>query len=154
MFWVFKMKRSICLVLCLILTICTLSSCRYNGGVTDVTTAEKTVYINGEEVDTVEASLGAFQGKMGDYIEFKFNEPQTFNTVFITEKTTTIRQFNIFILDETGNYKLVYTGKNVFNEDITIDTVTTTAVKVTIVNTQIDKDEFIVQGINIYNLEQ
>ncbi|MGN0526545.1 MAG: hypothetical protein ACI4IF_03845 [Acutalibacteraceae bacterium] len=148
------MKRSICLVLCLILTVCTFSSCRYNGGVTDVTTAEKTVYINGEEVDTVEANLGAFQGKMGDYIEFKFNEPQTFNTVFITEKTTTIRQFNIFVLDETGNYKLVYTGKNVFNENITIDTVTTTAVKVTIVNTQIDKDEFIVQGINIYNLEQ
>ncbi|MBS7359916.1 MAG: hypothetical protein KIG53_04840 [Oscillospiraceae bacterium] len=148
------MKRSICCILCLILMVCAFSSCRYNGGITDVTTAEKTVYINGEEVNTVEAGLGAFKGKMGDYIEFKFNEPQTFNTVFITEKTTTIRQFNIFILDETGNYKLVYTGKNVFNEDITIDTVTTTAVKVTIVNTQIDKDEFIIQGINMYNLEK
>ena len=117
----------------------------------DIIQSAETVIVKGVQTDTIEASMGAFQGKQGDYIEFRFDEPQTFNTVFITEKTATVRQFNIYAEIE-GKYTLVHTGKVILQENITIDTVTADALKLEIVNTQIGNDNFIIQSISAYNI--
>ena len=117
----------------------------------DIIQGAETVIVKGVQTDTIEASMGAFQGKQGDYIEFRFDEPQTFNTVFITEKTATVRQFNIYAEIE-GKYTLVHTGKVILQENITIDTVTADALKLEIVNTQIGNDNFIIQSISAYNI--
>lgn len=144
------MKKSLLSIISVILIICLFSSC---GGerITDVISTAETVLINGEEVDTVEASMGAFQGKQGDYIEFRFPEEQTFNTVFISEKSTTVRQFNIFA-EVDGRFKLIYTSKLIVNENIQVEETTATALKIQIVNTEIGNDNFIIQGISAYNL--
>ena len=39
-------------------------------------------------------------------------------------------------------------------ENVTFDTVTATAFKFTVVNTEIGNDEFIIQGINAYNITE
>ena len=80
------MKKFLFSLTSIIFIICLFSSCGGNR-VVDIVSNAETVLINGEEVDTVEASMGAFQGKQGDYIEFRFSEEQTFNTVFINEKS-------------------------------------------------------------------
>lgn len=136
----------------IILIVCLFSSC---GGdkIIDIVSTAETVLINGSEVDTVEASMGAFQGKQGDYIEFRFKEEQTFNTVFINEKTTSVRQFNIYA-EVDGRFKLIYTSKLIVNDNIQIEQTTATALKVEIVNTEIGNDNFIIQGISAYNIEQ
>ena len=146
------MKKNLLPIISLILVICLFSSC---GGerITDVVSTAETVLINGEEVDTVEASMGAFQGKQGDYIEFRFPEKQTFNTVFINEKTTSVRQFNIFA-EVDGKFKLIYTSKLIINDNIQVEQTTATALKIQIVNTEIGNDNFIIQGISAYNLEE
>lgn len=119
--------------------------------VTDIIPEAAVVSINGVENDTVEARMGAFQGKQGDYIEFRFSEPQAFNTVFITEKTATVRQFNIYA-EIDSKYTLVYTGKHILQENIKIEAVTATAFKLEIVNTQIGNDNFIIQNVSAYNI--
>ena len=82
--------------LCLVILITALCSCsQKREKIVDVITLATSVYVCGEKSETVEAFMGAFKGKQGDSIEFYFDEPQTFNTVFITEKTATVRQFNI-----------------------------------------------------------
>ncbi len=146
------MKKSLLSIISVILIICLLSSC---GGdrVEDIIATAETVLINGKEVDTVEASMGAFQGKQGDYIEFRFPEEQTFNTVFINEKSTSVRQFNIFA-EVDGKFKLIYTDKLILNENIAVEETTATAIKIQIVNTEIGNDNFIIQGINAYNIEK
>ena len=81
------MKKFLYSFVCIVLILTLFTSC---GGekIVDVVNNAETVLINGNEVDTVEASMGAFQGKQGDYIEFRFEDEQTFNTVFINEKST------------------------------------------------------------------
>ena len=146
------MKKLIYSVICVLLLLSLLSSCGADR-ITDVITAAETVLINGKEVDTVEASMGAFQGGRGDYIEFRFKEPQTFNTVFINEKSTSVRQFNIYA-EVDGRYKLIYTSKMILNENIAGEKTTATALKIEIVNTEIGNDSFTIQGINAYNIEE
>lgn len=141
-------------VLCfavLVLILCGCSQKREK--IVDVITTATSVYVCGEKNETVEASMGAFKGKQGDFIEFRFDEPQTFNTVFITEKTATVRQYNLYA-EIDGEYQLIYTGKLIMAENVTFDTVTATAFKFTVVNTEIGNDEFIIQGINAYNITE
>ena len=121
--------------------------------VEDIIALAESVEINGKTADTVEAKMGAFEGKQGDYIEFFFSEEQTFNTVFITEKTTSVRQFNIYA-DVDGDYKLIYTGKHILNNEIAVEETTTTAIKIHILNTEIGNDKFAVTGISAYKLEE
>ena len=121
--------------------------------ITDIIQEANSVYINDKKVETVEASLGAFQGKQGDYIEFRFDAEKEINTFFITEKTTSVRQFNIYA-EIDGKLTLIYTGKHIFQENIVVDTVTATAIRVEIVNTEIGNDKFIIQGINAYNIQK
>ena len=122
--------------LSLLLLIASLCSCsQKREKIVDVISTASSVFINGEQNETVEASMGAFKGKQGDSIEFRFGEPQEFNTVFITEKTATVRQFNIFA-EIDGEFQLIYTGK------------------FTVVNTEIGQNEFIIQSISAYNIEQ
>jgi hypothetical protein len=131
---------------------CAFSSCKNvqnENAIVDVITLASTVSINGEKTNTVEASLGAFKGSQGDYIEFFFDEAVTFNSFFINEKTTSIRQYNIYAMVD-NKYKLIHTGKHVTIENIYFDPVTTTAIKFVIVNTEIGNDEFIIQGISAY----
>lgn len=97
--------------------------------------------------------MGAFQGKQGDYIEFRFDEEQTFNTVFINEKSTSVRQYNIFA-EVDGEFKLIHTDKLIINENIAVEETTATALKIQIVNTEIGNDNFIIQGVSAYNIEQ
>lgn len=146
------MKKTLCSAICILLIICLFSSC---GGdkIVDVVNNAETVLVNGKEVDTVEAYMGAFQGKQGDYIEFRFSEEQTFNTVFINEKSTSVRQYNIFA-EVDGEFKLIYTDKLIFNENIAVEETTATALKIQIVNTEIGNDNFIIQGVSAYNIEQ
>ena len=146
------MKKILFSVTSILLIICLFSSC---GGerIVDVVSTAEAVFINGDEVDTVEASMGAFQGKQGDYIEFRFPEEQTFNTVFINEKSTSVRQFNIFA-EVDGRFKLIYTDKLIINDNISIEETTATALKIQIVNTEIGNDNFIIQGISAYNIEE
>ena len=146
------MKRFLSCALSLLLIICIFSSC---GGdkIIDVVNNAETVLINGEKVDTVEASMGAFQGKQGDYIEFRFPEEQTFNTVFITEKSTTVRQYNIYA-EVDGKFKLIHTDKLIVNDNISVEKTTATAIKIEIVNTEIGNDNFIIQGVSAYNIEE
>ncbi len=146
------MKKFLFPLTIIILIICLFSSCGGNRIVDIISTAE-TVLINGEAVDTVEASMGAFQGKQGDYIEFRFSEEQTFNTVFINEKSASVRQYNIFA-EVDGEFKLIYTDKLIINENIAVEETTATALKIQIVNTEIGNDNFIIQGISAYNIEQ
>lgn len=149
------MKKLFCLFCSVVIILSCFSGCKKNddGKVTDIIQEAAIVSINGTQVDTVEASMGAFEGKQGDYIEFRFSELQTFNTIFIIEKTTSIRQFNVYAEVE-GKYKLVYTGKNVFSENIEIDPVTTSSFKFEVVNTEIGNDNFIIQGISAYNITE
>lgn len=123
-----------------------------DNGVSDIITAADEVYINGTLTDTVEARTGAFQGKQGDYIEFRFDEPWMFNTVFINEKTATIRQYNIYA-EIDGKYTLVHTGKNVLQENIVVEPVMVTGFKLEIVNTAIGDDNFVIQGISAYYIK-
>jgi len=146
------MKKFLYSAVCIILIICLFSSCGGNR-IEDIITSAETVLINGEAVDTVEASMGAFQGKQGDYIEFRFEEAQTFNTVFINEKSTTVRQYNIFA-EVDGKFKLIHTDKLILNENIAVEETTATAIKVQIINTEIGNDNFIIQGISAYNIEE
>ncbi len=146
------MKKSLCCIVSIFLLISVISSCGRDRIVDIISTAE-TVLINGEAVDTVEASMGAFQGKQGDYIEFRFSEEQTFNTVFINEKTTSVRQYNIFA-EIDGEFRLIYTDKLILNENISVEETTATAIKIQIVNTEIGNDNFIIQGVSAYNIER
>lgn len=136
------------------LLVCVFSGCKGNSdnSVSDIITAATEVYVNGVLTDTVEARMGAFQGKQGDYIEFKFSEPWMFNTVFINEKTATIRQYNIYA-EIDGKYTLVHTGKNVLQENIIVDPVMVTGFKLEIVNTEIGNDNFVIQGISAYYIQ-
>ena len=59
------MKKVLFSITSIILIICLFTSCGSNRIVDVVSTAE-VVLINGESVDSVEASMGAFQGKQGD----------------------------------------------------------------------------------------
>ena len=146
-----KYLKLINIFLCLLLLIMSLCSCsQKREKIVDVISTASSVFINGEQSETVEASMGAFKGKQGDSIEFRFDEPQDFNTVFITEKTATVRQFNIFA-EIDGKFQLIYTGKLITAENITFETVTATAFKFTVVNTEIGSDEFVIQGISAYN---
>ena len=146
------MKKFLFPFVSVILITCLFSSC---GGerIVDVVSTAEAVLINGEEVDTVEASMGAFQGKQGDYIEFRFPEEQTFNTVFINEKSTSVRQYNIFA-EVDGRFKLIYTDKLIVNDNIKVEETTATALKIQIVNTEIGNDNFIIQGVSAYNIEE
>ena len=146
------MKKVLCSFFCIVLIICIFSSCG-DEKIVDVVTTAEAVLINGEEVETVEAAMGAFQGKQGDYIEFRFPEEQTFNTVFINEKTTSVRQFNIFA-EVDGKFKLIYTSKLIVNDNIKVEETTATALKIQIVNTEIGNDNFTIQGISAYNIEE
>lgn len=146
------MKKILSSITAILLVICLFSSCGGNR-VEDIIATAETVIVKGEVVDTVEASMGAFQGKQGDYIEFRFDEPQTFNTVFINEKTASVRQFNIFA-EVNGKYKLIFTDKLIINENIAVEETTATAIKIQIVNTEIGNDNFIIQGVSAYNIEQ
>lgn len=146
------MKKLLFSLTIIILISCLFSSCGGNR-IVDIISNAETVLINGEAVDTVEASMGAFQGKQGDYIEFRFSEEQTFNTVFINEKSASVRQYNIFA-EVDGEFKLIYTDKLIINENIAVEETTATALKIQIVNTEIGNDNFIIQGISAYNIEQ
>lgn len=146
------MKKLLFSITSIVLIICLFTSCGSNRIVDVVSTAE-VVLINGEAVDTVEASMGAFQGKQGDYIEFRFSEEQTFNTVFINEKSTSVRQYNIFA-EVDGEFKLIYTDKLIINDNIAVEETTATALKIQIVNTEIGNDNFTIQGISAYNIEE
>ena len=139
----------------LIAIICVFSACDSNKGtrIVNIIQNAEAVYINNTESDTVEAYMGAFEGSRGDYIEFRFTEPQTFNTVFITEKTATIRQFNIYAQTD-GEYKLIHTGKHILQENISVEETSATALKIEIVNTQIGNDRFIIQGVSAYNIPE
>lgn len=143
------------LLLCFVMLI-SFSACKEEEDVpriTDIIQEANSVYINDKKVETVEASFGAFQGKQGDYIEFRFDAEKEINTFFITEKTTSVRQFNIYA-EIDGKLTLIYTGKHIFQENIVVDTVTATAIRVEIVNTEIGNDKFIIQGINAYNIQK
>ena len=146
------MKKSLLSIISTLLIIGLFSSCG-SDRILDIVTTAELVLINGEAVDTVEASMGAFQGKQGDYIEFHFTEEQTFNTVFINEKSTSVRQYNIFA-EVDGEFKLIYTDKLILNENIEVEQTTATALKIQIVNTDIGNDNFIIQGISAYNIEE
>ncbi len=149
-----KYLKLINIFLCLLLLIMSLCSCsQKREKIVDVISTASSVFINGEQSETVEASMGAFKGKQGDSIEFRFDEPQDFNTVFITEKTATVRQFNIFA-EIDGEFQLIYTGKLITAENITFETVTATAFKFTVVNTEIGQNEFIIQSISAYNIKE
>lgn len=146
--------KGFCLLCVINLLFGTFSGCNGSSdeGVSDIITAADEVYINGTLTDTVEARTGAFQGKQGDYIEFRFDEPWMFNTVFINEKTATIRQYNIYA-EIDGKYTLVYTGKNVLQENIVVEPVMVTGFKLEIVNTAIGDDNFVIQGISAYYIK-
>jgi hypothetical protein len=64
-----------------------------------------------------------------------------------------VRQFNISA-EIDGEFQLIYTGKLLMAENITFDTVTATAIRFTVVNTEIGADEFVIQGINAYNITE
>lgn len=146
------MKKSLLSIISTLLIIGLFSSCG-SDRILDIVTTAELVLINGEAVDTVEASMGAFQGKQSDYIEFRFPEEQTFNTIFINEKSTSVRQYNIFA-EVDGEFKLIYTDKLILNENIAVEQTTATALKIQIVNTDIGNDNFIIQGISAYNIEE
>ena len=133
------------------ITVCFTGCAGNKEDVSEVISSAQKVLINGTEVYTVEARMGAFQGKQGDYIEFIFSEPQKINTVHIIEKTTSVRQFNIYA-DEDGKYKLLHTGKTIFNDTIPVEETETSAIKIVILNTEIGNDNFIIQGITAYNI--
>lgn len=146
------MKKIVFSIISIILIVCLFASCGGNR-IVDIVSTAQTVLINGEVADTVEASMGAFQGKQSDYIEFRFPEEQTFNTIFINEKTASIRQFNIFA-EVDGEFRLIYTDKLIINENIAVEETTATAIRIEIVNTEIGNDNFIIQGVSAYNIEQ
>lgn len=145
------MKKALFSIITILLITCLCSSCGGNR-IVDIVSTAQTVLINGEQVDTVEASMGAFQGKQGDYIEFRFDKEQTFNTVFINEKSTSVRQYNIFA-EVDGEFKLIHTDKLILNENIAVEETTATALKIQIVNTEIGNDNFVIQGVSAYNIE-
>ncbi len=149
-----KFFKALSIVLCFLILISSFCGCgKKRERIVDVVSTASSVFINGEQNETVEAAMGAFKGKQGDYIEFRFSEPQEINTVFITEKTATVRQFNIYA-EIDGAFQLIHTGKMIFAENITFDTVTATALKFIVVNTEIGQDEFIIQSISAYNITE
>lgn len=144
------MKKTVSILLSVLALFLTLCSCDNETiRVADVLQSATTVNINGTEATTVEAKMGAFSGKQGDYIEFIFDEPHELNTVFISEKTATVRQFNIHARVD-GRYKMIYTSKLILNEDIKVDTVTADALKIEIMNTEIGNDSFTLLGVSAY----
>ncbi len=147
------MKKTLSVLLIIALCAGLFGSCSNNteNKIIDVVSTAKEVRINGEISSTVEAQMGAFTGVQGDYIEFFFTESREINTVYIIEKTATVRQFNIFA-EIDGSYILIHTGKVITGEEITFDTVSATALKIQIFATQKDKNEFIIQGISAYNI--
>ncbi len=148
-------KKPLSLVLVLVVCIVIFTSCAENKEerIVNVIDNSSQVLINDVKSDTVEAYLGAFEGKQGAYIEFIFSEPQEFNTIHIIEKTATVRQFNIYA-EIDGKYTLIHTGRNILNDNITVDTTIATALKVEVVNTQIGNDNFIIQGVSAYNIKE
>lgn len=147
------MKKIAITIICLFVITALFCSCSHKGEITDVLRTAKTVLINGEDVDTVEAKMGAFQGKQGDKIEFIFDEPHAINTVYIVEKTATVRQFNIYAKID-GKDTLVYTDKLIAAQNLQFDTVTAEALTVEILNTEIGSDGFIIQGISAYEIPE
>ena len=149
------LSKGICALCVLCLLTAALTGCvgTSENVITDVISTANEVYVNGTLTDTVEARLGAFQGKQGAYIEFRFPAPQAFNTIFINEKTATVRQYNVYA-EIDGKYTLVHTGKNIFQENIFIEAVTATAFKLEIVNTAIGDDSFIIQGVSAYYIPE
>ncbi len=148
-------KKAFSAALCIICIISVFSGCKSQekpDNINIVNNASE-VYINGEKQDTVEAFAGAFQGSQGDTLEFIFPEEQEFNTIHIIEKTATVRQFNIYATID-GKETCIYTGKNIYNENIKLDTVKATTFKLEILNTDIKNDSFIIQGINVYNIKE
>ncbi len=148
-------KKVITLLLVISVCFVLFASCGNNKKerVTDIINTASQIRINDKKSDTVEASLGAFQGKQGAYIEFIFDEPQEFNTINIIEKTATVRQFNIYA-ETDGKYTLIHTGKNILNDNITVESTVATALKIEIVNTQIGNDNFIIQGVSAYSIKE
>ncbi len=149
-------KKSLALLVCIVISLTLFTACKNSDEgkkITDVLADASAVFINGEQSNTVEARLGAFEGSQGDYIEFRFPEKREFNTIYVIEKTATVRQFNIYA-EIDGKYALVYTGKNILSENIAIDTVTATAFKLEVVNTDIGNNHFIIQGISAYKIEE
>ena len=148
-----KMNKILALLMAICLFVTLLSGCDKNKKekIIDIIRDAETVIVKGIKTDTVEAALGAFEGKQGDYIEFRFDEPQTFNTVFITEKTATIRQYNIYA-EIDGKATLIHTGKHILNENISVDETTASAIKIEVVNTEIGNDHFVIQGVSAYNI--
>ena len=147
------MNKILALLMAICLFVTLLSGCDKNKKekIIDIIRDAETVIVKGIKTDTVEAALGAFEGKQGDYIEFRFDEPQTFNTVFITEKTATIRQYNIYA-EIDGKATLIHTGKHILNENISVDETTASAIKIEVVNTEIGNDHFVIQGVSAYNI--
>lgn len=143
--------KSISVILLFVFLFTVFTACRGKGTVSDFAQTAQTVLINGKEATTVESRMGAFEGKQGDTVEFIFEEPKTINAVYIIEKTASVKQFNVYA-EIDGEYKLIYTGKEIVAEYCTFEEVTATAVKIQIVNTDIGKDTFILQGISIYFL--
>ncbi len=150
-----KKTRFLVIAVALLVIVTVFSGCgeETENKIVNIIQNAETVYINETKTATVEAHLGAFEGSHGDFIEFKFAEPQTFNTVFIAEKTATVRQYNIYA-EVDGKYKLIHTGKHIFQENITFDETTATGIKLEIVNTQIGDDHFIIQGVSAYNIKE
>lgn len=145
-----KAVKKISLLLALLITVTAFSSCGKKRA-PNIAESIKKVYINGKEVNTVESFAGAFSGVQGDMIEFRFDKPQTLNTLYIMEKTASVKQFNIYA-EIDGEFALVYTGKEILAQFCTFETVEASAVRVKIVNTDIGKNEFVIQGIDFYNI--
>lgn len=147
------MKKIAIPIICLLVITALFCSCSHKGEITDVLRTAKSVLINDEEVDTVEARMGAFQGKQGDKIEFIFDEPHEINTVYIAEKTAAVRQFNIYARVD-GKYMLVYTDKLITGQNLQFETVTADALQVEILNTELGNDNFIIQGVSAYEIPE
>lgn len=146
-----KFQRICALVVLLSLLCGSLCACT-GGNVEDLVSSSTNVLINKKAVDTVEARMGAFSGKQGDTIEFRFAKASKLNTVYIVEKTAVITRYLLYA-EVNGKFKLVYDGKQVFAQNITFDTVTATALKLEIMNTQPGAGDFTITGINAYYLE-
>ncbi len=147
------MKKAAISLLCLLTALCVFCSCSKKTEIKDVLRTAQAVLINGTESDTVEARMGAFQGKQGDKIEFIFDEPHKVNTVYIAEKTATVRQFNIYARVD-GKYMLVYTDKLITGQNLQFETVTADALQVEILNTELGNDHFIIQGVSAYEFTE
>ncbi len=144
-------NKSVALILA-VSVIFLFSSCGSKSSVTDVVSNASSVNINGTDVTTVEARLGAFSGKSGDYIEFKFDEPQKINSIFINEKTAAVSQFNIYG-NVDGELKMLYAGTKILTTDYLFDEVSVSTLRIEVASTSDGNDEFIIQGISAYYIE-